>query len=30
VQMPTDYPDAAALERVEDELRAMPPLVFAV
>ena len=29
VQMPTDYPDTAALERVEDELRAMPPLVFA-
>ncbi|MFN3815098.1 class II 3-deoxy-7-phosphoheptulonate synthase [Brevundimonas sp.] len=27
--MPTDYPDMAALERVEDELRAMPPLVFA-
>jgi 3-deoxy-7-phosphoheptulonate synthase len=27
--MPTDYPDTAALERVEDELRAMPPLVFA-
>ncbi|MBW8305029.1 MAG: 3-deoxy-7-phosphoheptulonate synthase, partial [Brevundimonas sp.] len=29
VQMPTDYPDTAALHRVEDELRAMPPLVFA-
>ena len=29
VQMPTDYPDMAALQRVEDELRAMPPLVFA-
>jgi len=29
VQMPTDYPDASALGRVEDELRAMPPLVFA-
>ncbi|MBN8529669.1 MAG: 3-deoxy-7-phosphoheptulonate synthase class II [Caulobacterales bacterium] len=29
VQMPTDYPDASALTRVEDELRAMPPLVFA-
>ena len=27
--MPTDYPDMAELERVEDELRAMPPLVFA-
>ena len=27
--MPTDYPDMAALDRVEDELRAMPPLVFA-
>src|ERR1700739_677585 len=27
--IPSDYPDAAALERVEDELRAMPPLVFA-
>ena len=27
--MPTDYPDAAELARVEDELRAMPPLVFA-
>jgi 3-deoxy-7-phosphoheptulonate synthase len=29
VQMPTDYPDLEALQRVEDELRAMPPLVFA-
>ena len=29
VQMPTDYPDTAALQRVEDELRTMPPLVFA-
>jgi 3-deoxy-7-phosphoheptulonate synthase len=29
VQIPTDYPDAAALRRVEDELRTMPPLVFA-
>jgi 3-deoxy-7-phosphoheptulonate synthase len=29
VQMPTDYPDMAALHRVEDELRALPPLVFA-
>src|SRR5688572_33072283 len=29
VQMPTDYPDMSALARVEDELRAMPPLVFA-
>ena len=29
VQMPTDYPDMAALGRVEDELRALPPLVFA-
>jgi 3-deoxy-7-phosphoheptulonate synthase len=27
--MPTDYPDMAELARVEDELRAMPPLVFA-
>ncbi|WP_312126033.1 class II 3-deoxy-7-phosphoheptulonate synthase [Brevundimonas sp.] len=26
---PADYPDAAELARVEDELRAMPPLVFA-
>jgi 3-deoxy-7-phosphoheptulonate synthase len=29
VQIPTDYPDAAQLRRVEDELRTMPPLVFA-
>ncbi|MBL0947436.1 class II 3-deoxy-7-phosphoheptulonate synthase [Brevundimonas sp.] len=29
VQMPTDYPDAGALAAVEDELRALPPLVFA-
>ncbi len=29
VQMPTDYPDARALAAVEDELSAMPPLVFA-
>ncbi|MFN9251060.1 MAG: 3-deoxy-7-phosphoheptulonate synthase, partial [Brevundimonas sp.] len=28
-QMPTDYPDARALEAVEDRLRGMPPLVFA-
>ncbi|MFZ5668046.1 MAG: class II 3-deoxy-7-phosphoheptulonate synthase [Pseudomonadota bacterium] len=27
--LPTDYPDAAAVERVEGELRRMPPLVFA-
>src|SRR5580698_219663 len=27
--MPSDYPDAAAVERVEAELRRMPPLVFA-
>src|SRR3569833_4640909 len=27
--IPTDYPDQGALERVEDTLRAMPPLVFA-
>jgi len=27
--MPTDYPDPAALAQVENELRAMPPLVFA-
>jgi len=27
--MPADYPDASELVRVEDELRAMPPLVFA-
>ena len=29
VHMPMDYPDARALAVVEDELRAMPPLVFA-
>jgi len=29
VHMPTDYPDPRALAAVEDELRAMPPLVFA-
>src|SRR3989338_2139193 len=27
--LPTDYPDAAQVERVESELRRMPPLVFA-
>ena len=27
--LPTDYPDAAQVERVENELRRMPPLVFA-
>jgi 3-deoxy-7-phosphoheptulonate synthase len=27
--VPTDYPDASAVERVEAELRRMPPLVFA-
>ena len=27
--MPTDWPDARALAAVEDELRALPPLVFA-
>jgi 3-deoxy-7-phosphoheptulonate synthase len=27
--LPNDYPDAAAVERVEGELRRMPPLVFA-
>ncbi len=27
--VPDDYPDAAALARVEGELRRMPPLVFA-
>jgi 3-deoxy-7-phosphoheptulonate synthase len=27
--MPTDYPDPAAVERVDVELRRMPPLVFA-
>jgi len=29
VHMPMDYPDPHALTLVEDELRAMPPLVFA-
>jgi len=29
LHIPSDYPDAAALARVEDTLRAMPPLVFA-
>ena len=29
VQMPTDWPDPAALTAVEDELRAVPPLVVA-
>lgn len=29
LHMPADYPDPAALTRVEDELRALPPLVFA-
>ncbi|MEG1453002.1 class II 3-deoxy-7-phosphoheptulonate synthase [Brevundimonas sp.] len=29
LHMPADYPDASELVRVEDELRAMPPLVFA-
>ena len=29
LHMPADYPDANALARVEDELRALPPLVFA-
>ena len=28
-QIPTDYPDPAALDRVEQTLRKMPPLVFA-
>jgi len=28
-QIPTDYPDPAALDRVETELRRQPPLVFA-
>jgi 3-deoxy-7-phosphoheptulonate synthase len=28
-QIPTDYPDSAALKRVEEALRTMPPLVFA-
>ena len=27
--LPADYPDTAALARVEDELRVLPPLVFA-
>jgi 3-deoxy-7-phosphoheptulonate synthase len=27
--IPTDYPDPAALERVEERIRHMPPLVFA-
>jgi 3-deoxy-7-phosphoheptulonate synthase len=27
--IPSDYPDASAVTRVEDELRRMPPLVFA-
>ncbi|MDB5469320.1 MAG: phospho-2-dehydro-3-deoxyheptonate aldolase [Caulobacter sp.] len=27
--IPSDYPDAGAVTRVEDELRRMPPLVFA-
>ncbi|MEO8926680.1 MAG: 3-deoxy-7-phosphoheptulonate synthase class II [Caulobacteraceae bacterium] len=27
--LPTDYPDLAAVDRVEGELRRMPPLVFA-
>jgi 3-deoxy-7-phosphoheptulonate synthase len=29
LHMPADYPDARALQVVEDELRALPPLVFA-
>ncbi len=29
LHMPADYPDARALTAVEDELRALPPLVFA-
>lgn len=29
LHIPSDYPDAAALARAEDTLRAMPPLVFA-
>ncbi|CAN5353434.1 3-deoxy-7-phosphoheptulonate synthase class II [soil metagenome] len=29
VHMPMDYPDARALAAVEDELRTLPPLVFA-
>jgi 3-deoxy-7-phosphoheptulonate synthase len=28
-QIPTDYPDPAAVKRVEETLRTMPPLVFA-
>ena len=28
-QIPTDYPDLGALARAEDQLRSMPPLVFA-
>ncbi|WP_255406557.1 3-deoxy-7-phosphoheptulonate synthase [Caulobacter sp. B11] len=27
--IPSDYPDAAAVDRVEQTLRQMPPLVFA-
>ena len=29
LHMPADYPDPHALTAVEDELRALPPLVFA-
>ena len=29
LHMPNDYPDARALQMAEDELRALPPLVFA-
>ena len=29
LHIPSDYPDAGAVIRVEDTLRAMPPLVFA-
>ena len=29
LQQPTDYPDPAALARVEEQLRVLPPLVFA-
>ena len=29
LHIPADYPDARALEAVEDELKALPPLVFA-
>ena len=29
LHMPADYPDPKALAVVEDELRALPPLVFA-